>query len=131
MAVLAFDTNSGFISTGWPMTVDNSTAQTISASRDTTATTSHSGNCPMKPMHDEDRDQQQLVGHRVEIGAELDCWLKWRAMKPSTPSEMPATRKPAKAQSQRCLQHRQHHAGTSMKRRMVIRLGMVKASDRF
>ena len=49
IAVFALETSRGFISTGWPITDDSTTAQMISPSRETTATTSHSGSWLTRP----------------------------------------------------------------------------------
>ena len=40
-------------------------------SRLTTSTISQAGSAPLKPSVHEDRDEQRLVGDRIEIGAEL------------------------------------------------------------
>ena len=75
-SVLAFDTYSGFIATGLPMIVDSSTAPTISASRDTAAMHQPQRQFAHVAQHHEDADQQQLVGHRIEIGAELGALVE-------------------------------------------------------
>ena len=46
-------------------------APTIMMSRDTTRITSQRGITPVMPSVDVDRDDQRLVGERIEIGAEL------------------------------------------------------------
>ena len=69
--VLSLDTSSGLILSGLPISQDKHDAPTIMMSRDTTRMTSQRGITSVMPSVTIDRDDQRLVGQRIEIGAEL------------------------------------------------------------
>ena len=68
--MLSLETRSGLTLSGLPTSQDSMTAPTIMISRDTTRITSQPRDFPVDPERDIDRNDQRLVGERVEIGAE-------------------------------------------------------------
>ena len=79
---------------------------------------------------DVDRDEQRLVGERVEHGAELAAHVEALGDEAVEPSERPAARKSQKARSQSPAMTRAMMTGTRQSRASVIRLGSVMAGDR-
>ena len=62
---------SGLIATGRSISQESMIAATIMTSRDTTTMASQPGSTPTTDRRDVDRDEERLVGERVDIGAEL------------------------------------------------------------
>ena len=70
-AVLTFEIMRGRTGIGLPISQDSMNAPTIMMSRDTTRMTSQQRQRAGDAQRHIDRDDQRLVGQRIEIGAEL------------------------------------------------------------
>ena len=107
------------------MTVESTTAQTISASRDTAAITSHSGSSPMKPRTTNTGHEQELVRHRVHVGAEFGALIEVARDEAVDAVGDPGEHKPGERPAHLVCQQCEDTPGTSRNLNMVIKLGNV------